>query len=73
MSKSLDVVVFGATGYAGKFVTRHLAKVFRAENLKWGVADRSAVSLSETLKTISNEESNKHKRRAIFIANNSYI
>jgi short subunit dehydrogenase-like uncharacterized protein len=58
MSKLLDIVIFGATGYTGKFVTRQLAKVFKTEGIKFGVADRNAANLTETLRSISNEESN---------------
>jgi short subunit dehydrogenase-like uncharacterized protein len=57
MSKLLDVVIFGATGYTGKFVTRQLAKVFKTEGIKFGVADHSSANLTETLRTISSEES----------------
>lgn len=54
MSK-LDIVIFGATGYTGKFVVRELAHLFQNENLTWAVAGRSKAKLDDVLKSISNE------------------
>ena len=53
----LDIVIFGATGYTGKFVVRELANAFHTEKFSWGVAGRSASKLNEVLKSIANENS----------------
>jgi len=53
----LDIVIFGATGYTGKFVVRELANAFLNENFTWGIAGRSQQKLKEVLKSISKENS----------------
>ena len=41
----LDIVVFGATGYTGKFVVRELANAYQTEKITWGIAGRSEKKL----------------------------
>jgi short subunit dehydrogenase-like uncharacterized protein len=53
----LDIVIFGATGYTGKFVVRELACAFRNEKFTWGVAGRSQDKLKKVLKSITDEQS----------------
>ena len=53
----LDIVIFGATGYTGKFVVRELANAFKNENFTWGIAGRSQQKLSDVLDSISKEKS----------------
>ena len=48
-----DVVIFGASGYTGKYVVEHLAHIYEEENIKWCVAGRSERKLDETLKMVS--------------------
>lgn len=49
-SKKYDIVIFGATGFTGKFV---IDEVVRTEsevpNLKWAVAGRKMRTIQETL------------------------
>lgn len=54
MSK-LDIVVFGATGYTGKFVVRELALISEREKLKWAIAGRSKQKLDQVLLSLSTE------------------
>ena len=52
----LDLIVFGATGYTGKFVVRELAFLMKSKStLRWGVAGRSKEKLNQILKDISKE------------------
>ena len=53
----LDIVIFGATGYTGKFVVRELANAFRKEDFTWGIAGRSKEKLNDVLNSISSENS----------------
>ena len=51
----LDIVLFGATGFTGKFVAKELAKKFKIENFKWGVAARTETKLKNLLNSLSTE------------------
>uniref|UniRef100_A0A1B6DUC4 Saccharopine dehydrogenase NADP binding domain-containing protein n=1 Tax=Clastoptera arizonana TaxID=38151 RepID=A0A1B6DUC4_9HEMI len=52
----LNFIVFGATGFTGKFVVMEMmALAKKIENLTWGVAGRSDSKLQALLKSISNE------------------
>jgi short subunit dehydrogenase-like uncharacterized protein len=53
----LDIVVFGATGYTGKFVVRELANAYQTEKITWGIAGRSGKKLKEVLESIGKEKS----------------
>lgn len=50
-----DIVIFGATGYTGKFVTRELALISEREKIKWAIAGRSEQKLYQVLLSISTE------------------
>jgi short subunit dehydrogenase-like uncharacterized protein len=64
----LDVIVFGATGYTGKFVVRELAIMMKNKiNLKWGVAGRSKNKLNQVLIDISKEAGTKISFSSIFL------
>lgn len=43
MRERLDVVIFGASGYTGKFTMYEAAKVLK--DLKWGIAGRNKEKL----------------------------
>ena len=53
----VDIVIFGATGYTGKFVVRELACAYLNENFTWAVAGRSQDKLKKMLKSITDEKS----------------
>ena len=51
-----DVVIFGATGFTGKFVVREWIKNYNAtEKLSWSIAGRSKEKLVELIDQLSNE------------------
>jgi len=41
MTRELDIVVFGATGFTGKLVAEYLAGAARREAVRWAIAGRS--------------------------------
>lgn len=47
-NRQYDLVVFGATGYTGKFTTEHIATHLPTD-LKWAVAGRSQEKLSQVV------------------------
>ena len=51
-SRPYDVVVFGSTGYTGKFVNEELYRLQREgrQDLKWVAAGRSREKLQKSLK-----------------------
>ncbi|XP_028391984.1 saccharopine dehydrogenase-like oxidoreductase [Dendronephthya gigantea] len=54
MSKSFDVVIFGASGFTGQFVVQEFAKQ-NSQNLRWAVAGRNRERLQDTLQQASDE------------------
>ena len=56
MSRPYNLVVFGATGFTGKFVVEDIAKLLRdkkTEGFTWAVAGRSVSKLGQVLKEAS--------------------
>lgn len=51
MADKLDVVVFGATGYTGKYAVRSIHKMAKSSDkpLSWGIAGRSEEKLKGVL------------------------
>ncbi|KFM65940.1 Saccharopine dehydrogenase-like oxidoreductase, partial [Stegodyphus mimosarum] len=48
--KEFDIVIFGATGYTGRYVIEELANSLRSKNdVKWAVAGRNVEKLKESL------------------------
>jgi short subunit dehydrogenase-like uncharacterized protein len=45
--RELDLIVYGATGFTGKLLTRYLAKTYKGTSLKWAIAGRSKARLEE--------------------------
>lgn len=52
MAKPYDIVVFGATGYTGRWVMEYLTKGNRG-GLKWAAAARDSAKLDQTLDSVS--------------------
>lgn len=51
--KELDLIVFGATGFTGKFVVRETANLIKEKgNFKWGIAGRNKAKLEKLLQDI---------------------
>ena len=45
MSKDLDIVVYGATGFTGKLCVKYLTE--KAKDLNWAIAGRDKTKLSQ--------------------------
>lgn len=56
MENRVDLMVFGATGYTGKFLVRELASTYKNEVCTWAVAGRSEFRLKELLQSVSKEK-----------------
>jgi short subunit dehydrogenase-like uncharacterized protein len=56
MENRVDLMIFGATGYTGKFLVRELASTYRNEMCTWAVAGRSETRLKELLDSVSKEK-----------------
>ncbi|KAI0226194.1 Saccharopine dehydrogenase-like oxidoreductase [Lamellibrachia satsuma] len=55
--KQYDIVVFGASGFTGQFVTEEIARTVQRQNpvLKWAIAGRSAEKLQSVLNEASKQ------------------
>lgn len=53
MADRLDIVIFGASGFTGKYTIPQVHKLAKAKDLTWGVAGRSESKLRSTLDEIS--------------------
>lgn len=51
--KKLDLVIFGASGFTGKYAAEEAFKLSKEKNFTWGIAGRSAAKLQKVLKDIS--------------------
>jgi len=54
----VDLIIFGATGYTGKFLVRELATTYKNEQITWAVAGRSSKRLEAVLESVSAETGN---------------
>ena len=61
-SRPYDVVVFGSTGLAGKYVNEELHRIQKTghHELKWAAAGRDKEKLQRVLKGL-----NRHNRRTV--------
>ena len=48
MAKRFDVIIFGATGYTGKYAIRNAIEILK--DMEWAVAGRTKSKLEETLR-----------------------
>jgi len=48
----LDIIVFGATGYAGKYAVKETARVCKEQNMKFGIAGRRKEALETIIKEL---------------------
>ena len=46
MQPDYDIIVWGATGFTGKLVTRYMEQNYTQSNLKWAVAGRNKSKLN---------------------------
>lgn len=66
MSEKLDVIIFGASGFTGKYCVLEACTVLR--NLKWGVAGRSQTKLEGILKEMGKKANKDLSQIPIIIA-----
>lgn len=52
-----DVIIFGATGYTGKYLVKELATTYENEQLRWAIAGRSMKRLDAVLESVATETS----------------
>jgi len=45
--KQYDIVVWGATGFTGKWVAKHLFDTYQDSGINWAIAGRNADKLNE--------------------------
>jgi short subunit dehydrogenase-like uncharacterized protein len=57
MSKRLNFIIFGATGYTGKIVVNELALAAKKHEFTWGIAGRSYDKLKQVLNSVSTKNS----------------
>jgi short subunit dehydrogenase-like uncharacterized protein len=68
-----DIVLFGATGFTGKFIARELSKCFLYENFTWAVAGRSKSKLTELLDSIDSDLNKKVETIIVDVDNSQSI
>lgn len=51
-----DLMIFGATGYTGKYLVKELATTYKNEPITWAVAGRSLERLNALMNSISKEK-----------------
>lgn len=66
MTRELDVVIFGATGFTGKYTVLHAVKLL--SDLKWGIAGRSQQKLESVLKEMGKKADTDLSKVPIIIA-----
>jgi short subunit dehydrogenase-like uncharacterized protein len=70
MSRTFNLVVFGATGFTGKFVVENIAKLLRdkkTDPFTWAVAGRSLTKLRQVLKEASGATGDKPKQHYLIL------
>ena len=55
MARQYDVIVFGASGFTGKYVALEVAKSFIVEGKTWAIAGRSQTKLNVVLDEIKRD------------------
>ncbi|GBN87512.1 Saccharopine dehydrogenase-like oxidoreductase, partial [Araneus ventricosus] len=51
-SREFDIIIFGATGYTGRYVIEELTHSTKSTNIKWAVAGRNVEKLKESLNIV---------------------
>ncbi|XP_068901269.1 saccharopine dehydrogenase-like oxidoreductase [Tenebrio molitor] len=71
MMNRLDVIIFGASGYSGKYVVQNLVKVSTNEKCKitWGIAGRSLEKLQSVIKEMELKLGRKFDEVPMMVAN----
>lgn len=51
-NKSYDLIVFGATGFTGKYVAEEVARIACKENVSWAISGRNADKMNTILQNL---------------------
>ncbi|XP_029635565.1 saccharopine dehydrogenase-like oxidoreductase [Octopus sinensis] len=66
--KEFDIVIFGASGFTGKFVIEELSRVANEHNIKWAIAGRNMKKLETVLSDVTNSTGQDYSDIQILIA-----
>lgn len=66
MSRPLDLVIFGASGFTGKYTVFEAAQILR--DVKWGIAGRSKAKLQQVLKEMGKKSGKNLEDIPIIVA-----
>ncbi|GAB1597726.1 saccharopine dehydrogenase-like oxidoreductase [Argonauta hians] len=66
--KEFDIVVFGATGFTGKYVVEELTRVASQHKMKWAIAGRNMEKLQSVLADVTNSTGQDYSEVQIMIA-----
>lgn len=69
MENRVDLMIFGATGYTGKFLVRELASTYKNEVFTWAVAGRSESRLKDLIQSVSKEKGVDLSHIKLFVVN----
>lgn len=67
MERPLDIVIFGATGFTGKYTILNAVKLLT--DFKWGIAGRSQQKLEDVLKEMGEKAETDLSKIPIIVAN----
>ncbi len=51
-NKSYDLIVFGATGFTGKYVAEEVARIAYKENVTWAIGGRNVDKMKTILQSL---------------------
>lgn len=67
MTKKLDVLIFGASGFTGKYAVLEMVKLAKEFNITWGVAGRSTDKLKKEVLEWASVKTGKVRSCSYFI------
>lgn len=62
MTERLDLVIFGATGFTGKYTVREAERLAKDKPFTWGIAGRRKEALEAVLKEYAPESGRDYLR-----------
>lgn len=54
-SDRLDIIIFGATGYTGKYVVKDIVDFYKEQKIKFGIAGRRKEALEAVVKEFASD------------------
>lgn len=59
MAERLSLIIFGATGFTGKYAVKEMHRISKKEkSITWAIAGRSQLKLDKILKGLQSETGN---------------